>query len=129
MRLDFHQQNCSLVGCSQILPPRPNSGDSTLKLGNHQVRFSYGGTQRKPAIVKEISTRVLARADKWTRFPKHGPELEHRGYRLGDLFLIKRGIVTGANNFLILDEADARMLKLPDAICVPFYRSALYHWG
>jgi adenine-specific DNA-methyltransferase len=80
---------------------------------NHQVRFSFGGTQQNPTIVRQISTRVLAGAEKWTRFPKQGPQREYQGYRLGDLFVIKRGIVTGANDFFIIDEAKARGLKLP----------------
>jgi hypothetical protein len=79
---------------------------------NHKVRFSFGGTQDRPAVVKDISTSVLARTAKWTRFPKHAPEREYYGYRLGDLFEIKRGIVTGAHDFFIVDNAKIELLKL-----------------
>jgi hypothetical protein len=80
---------------------------------DHKVRFSFGGTQEKPSIAKDISASVLARTAKWTRFPKHGAERKYNGYRLGDLFEIKRGIVTGANDFFIVDSAKAQSHKLP----------------
>ena len=93
---------------------------------NHRVRFSFGGTQKNPAIVKWISNRVLAGAEKWTRFPKQGPQRKHQGYRLGDLFVIKRGIVTGANDFFIIDEAKARALKLPKRYLRPILPVSRY---
>jgi len=80
---------------------------------NHQVRFSFGGTLRKPTIVKDISTQVLEHTDKWTRYPVQKPQREHRGWLLGDLFTIKRGINTGANDFFIVDEQEVRSRKLP----------------
>jgi len=80
---------------------------------NHQVRFSFGGTLRRPTIVKDISTQVLARTDKWTRYPEHQAQREHRGWRLGDLFTVMRGINTGANDFFIVDETEVRSRKLP----------------
>jgi adenine-specific DNA-methyltransferase len=80
---------------------------------NHQVRFSFGGTLRKPTIVKDISTQVLATTDKWTRHTEQKPRRESRGWLLGDLFTIKRGINTGANHFFIVDETEVRSRKLP----------------
>jgi hypothetical protein len=81
--------------------------------GNHQVRFSFGGSLRKPTIVKDISTQVLVRTDKWTRYPEQKPQREYRGWLLGDLFTIKRGINTGANDFFVVDEKEVRSRKLP----------------
>jgi hypothetical protein len=80
---------------------------------NHKVRFSFGGTLLKPTIIKDISTQVLACTDKWTRYPEHKPQRKHRGWLLGDLFTIKRGINTGANDFFIVDETEVRSRKLP----------------
>lgn len=92
----------------------------------HEVVFSYGGTMQKPAIVKIVSARDLERAEKWTRFPKQEPEAIHEGYRLGDLFAIKRGLATGNNNFFILDEARARALNIPLQFLRPILPSARY---
>jgi predicted RNA methylase len=93
---------------------------------NHHVRFSYGGTMQQPAISKSVSVFDLEHADKWTRFPKHDAEAEHHGYRLGDLFAIKRGLATGDNGFFIVDEAKAQSLKLPAKFLRPVLPSTRY---
>jgi hypothetical protein len=88
------------------------------------VVFSFGGSLSAPAICKRLPIRVLEGATKWTRYPEHEPDAEHLGYRLGDLFDIKRGIATGCNDFFILDEAQARTLRLPPAFLRPVLPSA-----
>lgn len=92
----------------------------------HEVTFSYGGTMQKPAVVKRVNTRDLDRAEKWTRFPKHDAEAVHEGYRLGDLFSIKRGLATGDNGFFILDEDRARRLDIPPQFLRPILPSTRY---
>jgi len=92
----------------------------------HEVTFSYGGTMQKPALIKSVSARDLERAGKWTRFPKQDAEAEHEGYRLGDLFAIKRGLATGNNDFFILDEARARALNIPPRFLRPILPSTRY---
>lgn len=89
----------------------------------HEVKFSYGGTLHKPAIVKYVSQRDLERTEKWTRFPKQAVEAAHEGYRLGDLFVIKRGLATGDNSFFILDQARARELDIPQRFLRPILPS------
>jgi adenine-specific DNA-methyltransferase len=93
---------------------------------NHHVQFSYGGPLQKPVITRAVSTQTLERADKWTRFPKHDAEVQHDGYRLSDLFTIKRGLVTGANDFFIVDEEKGRSLKLPRGCLRPVLPSPRY---
>lgn len=92
----------------------------------HSVTFSYGGTLEAPASSKSVSVRDLERADKWTRFPKQDAEAEHNGYRLGDLFAIKRGLATGDNGFFIVDEDKAKGLKLPRKFLRPILPSTRY---
>lgn len=92
----------------------------------HAVTFSYGGTMQKPALSKAVSARDLECANKWTRFPKQEVEEKHDGYRLGDLFAIKRGLATGDNGFFILDEDKARSLKLPHEFLRPILPSTRY---
>jgi hypothetical protein len=79
----------------------------------HHVRFSYGGSLTAPVLVKSIAATDLQAAPKWTRFPSRDPAAEHSGWRLADLFAIRRGIATGGNHFFILPEAHARALGLP----------------
>lgn len=92
----------------------------------HEVTFSYGGTMQKPALIKNVSAQDLERAEKWTRFPKQDAEAVHEGYRLGDLFAIKRGLATGDNSFFILDEERARSLSIPPQFLRPILPSARY---
>ena len=92
----------------------------------HQVRFSYGGTMQQPATSKSVSVLDLERADKWTRFPRQDAEAEYDGYRLGDLFAIKRGLATGDNGFFIVDEDKARSLNLPAKFLRPILPSTRY---
>lgn len=92
----------------------------------HGVTFSYGGTMQAPATSKFVSVSDLERADKWTRFPRLDVEVHHDGYRLGDLFAIKRGLATGNNGFFILDEEKVRTLKLPPQFLKPILPSTRY---
>jgi adenine-specific DNA-methyltransferase len=85
----------------------------------HCVMFSYGGTMRQPAINKTFSVQDLERTNKWTRFPRQDVQEEYDGYRLGDLFAIKRGLATGDNDFFIVDEAKAHSLNLPSKFLRP----------
>ena len=93
---------------------------------NHRVMFSYGGTMQQPVVSKTFSVQDLERADKWTRFPRQDAEEAHDGYRLGDLFAIKRGIATGNNGFFIVDEAKAHSLNLPSKFLRPVLPSTRY---
>jgi hypothetical protein len=92
----------------------------------HSVTFSYGGTMQAPATSKFVSVSDLERAGKWTRFPRQDVEVQHDGYRLGDLFAIKRGLATGDNGFFILDEDKVRTLKLPPQFLKPILPSTRY---
>lgn len=93
---------------------------------DHAVTFSYGGTMQKPTLAKSVDVRDLRRADKWTRFPKQAAEAEYDGYRLGDLFVIKRGLATGDNGFFILDEGRVSDLRLPSQFLRPILPSTRY---
>ncbi len=96
---------------------------------DHAVTFSYGGTLQRPALVKAVSVQDLAGSEKWTRFPHQAALPEHSGYRLGDLFSIKRGLATGDNGFFILDEDRAHSLKLPRQFLRPILPSTRYVQG
>lgn len=92
----------------------------------HSVTFSYGGTMQAPGVSRSVTVKDLERTDKWTRFPCQETEAQHDGYRLGDLFAIKRGLATGDNGFFILTEEKARSLNLPAKYLRPVLPSARY---
>ena len=93
---------------------------------SHAATFSYGGTLAKPTLSKIVRVDDLERAEKWTRFPKQDAEATHSGYRLGDLFAIKRGLATGDNAFFILNEEKALSLNLPPQFLRPILPSTRY---
>lgn len=93
---------------------------------DHRVKFSFGGTLFKPALIKEITTSALKPGDKWTRFPKHDPAIAHIGYRLSDLFAVKRGLATGNNDFFIIEESEVKKLELPEKFLRPILPSSRY---
>ncbi|MDY0308309.1 MAG: Eco57I restriction-modification methylase domain-containing protein [Castellaniella sp.] len=92
----------------------------------HQVTFSFGGTLQKPSLVKKVAINELKATSKWTRFPHQNTELTQEGYRLGDLFSIKRGLATGDNDFFILDEDRAIALDIPSQFLRPILPSTRY---
>jgi len=93
---------------------------------NHSVKFTYGGTLTVPKLEKKISLKDLELSDKWTRFPAHDPLEPYKGWRLNELFKIKRGLATGDNKFFIVDESKAKKLKLPPQFLQPILPSSRY---
>lgn len=94
----------------------------------HVVEFSYGGSLNHPQHLKKISIDVLRRTMKWTRFPleEEGSQVENGQLRISDLFIVKRGIATGANGFFVLDEAQVAQYRLPRTFLQPILPSPRY---
>lgn len=84
-----------------------------------EVEFSYGSDIEKPARKEMISLSLLASAGKWP--PRDGAE--SHAHRLGDLFQIRRGLVTGDNNFFVIKEADASRRNIPGRFLKPILPS------
>lgn len=80
---------------------------------DHAVTFSYGGTLAKPALSREVAATELSDEPKWTRYPQADKASQRAGISLGDLFDIKRGLVTGDNSFFIMDRAQIKERGLP----------------
>lgn len=87
----------------------------------YSVEFTFGGTLSNPKVSGLLDTKVLRCIAKWTKFPFVNESTARRqvGLRLGDLFDIKRGIATGANNFFILSMGEAVSRKLPERFLKP----------
>jgi len=92
----------------------------------HSARFTLGGSIEGPATEALVPICTLARSGKWTQFPVGavaGPDGEPR---LGDLFSIKRGLATGANDFFILTGAEADHWGIPSEFLKPILPSPRY---
>jgi predicted RNA methylase len=97
------------------------------------VEFSYGGSLNAPVVTRRIHIDKLSASAKWTGIalsadtgevtPVPGDLLETT---LGDLFQIKRGIATGANDFFVVSREQAIELDLPRQFLTPILPSPRY---
>lgn len=94
---------------------------------NHTVEFTYGGTMSKPKVCRHIPIDVLNHTARWTKFPLNSiPAVLHsdrKQVRLSDLFDVKRGLVTGANDFFILTPEQIARYQLPQEFLTPMLPS------
>ena len=98
---------------------------------NYSVEFTYGGTLLKPDISRDISSAVLDKTSKWTSFPLNRSQsigdsitaFDKSGLKLSDLFIVKRGIATGANKFFILAPELISQYELPAEFLTPILPS------
>lgn len=78
-----------------------------------EVLMSTGGTLNSPRYCESVTVKDLQSEWKWIvpgRKEANGTTLE---IRIGDLFSVRRGIATGANDFFILTRAEAEALGIP----------------
>ena len=88
--------------------------------------FTLGGSLVEPRLRRRLPRDELRRERKWTRFPRAESANAPDGAALGDLFIIKRGIATGANSFFIMDESRATALSIPSRFLRPVLPSPRY---
>jgi adenine-specific DNA-methyltransferase len=86
--------------------------------------FSAGGTLSNPTDVEIISTEVLDPESKWSVRSKVRVERDATYVRLGDLFSVRRGIATGANDFFVMERSRAEELGLPPVALKPILPKA-----
>lgn len=94
---------------------------------DHVVRFSQGGHLSSPHHQQDIAISDLRQERKWSRFPQNGiRSINHHALRLHDLFDIKRGAATGANDFFIVDRTQIQNHALPSEFLIPILPSPRY---
>jgi len=104
----------------------------SLPKADHQVEFTSGPSFSEPSSRYIITIDDLKKSKKWGTFftADHdycvSDQDSGKIARLGDLFTIRRGIATGANNFFILPLAKARELALPEQFLTPILPSPRY---
>ena len=90
----------------------------------HAVEFTYGGTLMAPDVTRRISADDVRGSTKWTQFPRQqGKRRAQGGHRLAELFTVKRGLATGANEFFMLPPEQVRKHELPDDFLTPILPS------
>lgn len=96
---------------------------------SHTVCFSLGGTLEEPDQQETLTLSALQESGKWTRFPmQNGTETmqSQTSTPFAELFTIKRGIATGANEFFILPRTEAKRRGLPEQFLRPVLPSPRY---
>lgn len=96
----------------------------------HYVEFSYGGSLNAPSLVKRVSSAVLNRTAKWTGVATFDGDVTDLltatsplQATLGELFQIKRGIATGANDFFVVNREQVLTHGLPWEYLIPILPS------
>ena len=79
------------------------------------VQMSFGGPLLAARDSANVSVSSLRDSKKWSGFPNRRSKAGngHPGVCLGDLFIIKRGLATGSNNFFILAQEEAERVGIP----------------
>ncbi|MBP6440825.1 MAG: hypothetical protein KA259_04390, partial [Caldilineaceae bacterium] len=76
--------------------------------------LSFGGNIEVPTLMRVVSTAAAANSSKWPVLHSTAAS-EDRSLllKIGDLFSIKRGLATGANDFFIVDETTIDHYEIP----------------
>ena len=95
---------------------------------SHRPRMTFGGSLDHPDRSEIVPLEALRTSKKWSKFPLDhrdpDPPLAPEGVlTLGDLFTIKRGLVTGANAFFILPREEALARGIPPVHLTPILPS------
>jgi adenine-specific DNA-methyltransferase len=101
---------------------------NTKPTGDYRVEFTYGGSISHPVSSKAISSTTLKEISKWNSSSISCTQTSgtHSGVKLSDLFEIKRGVATGANDFFILTPERVEELGIPSELLTPILPSPRY---
>jgi hypothetical protein len=85
------------------------------------VELSFGGSLPNPKSIHEVSIGGLRKEAKWSKFFVNRGKIDpnHDGGILSDLFRITRGVATGANDFFIMTQDEAKKKRIPTRFLVP----------
>jgi adenine-specific DNA-methyltransferase len=112
----------ALVSSSVVLLRKEKPQDT------HKVLVTYGGSLTEPSLSRWVSINELRQLSKWRNLyqePRRSTR-EHDGIRLEDIFSIRRGLATGANDFFIMKPEEAEERDLPREFLRPILPSPRY---
>jgi adenine-specific DNA-methyltransferase len=92
----------------------------------HLVRFTFAGSIECPREEAAIPLNVLRRSQKWTQFPGEAAVECTGEFTLGDVFSIRRGLATGANDFFLVTEEEIAQWRIPPQFLKPILPSPRY---
>jgi hypothetical protein len=94
----------------------------------HLIEFTFGGSVSNPSFSRKIPIDSLKKNSKWNKAIISGAQKKQiePKFRLSDLFEIKRGVATGANNFFILSPEQINKFSIPPELLTPILPSSRY---
>jgi hypothetical protein len=87
------------------------------------------GSLLRPSRTRKIASSELGQARKWSPYflePAGDRRVNYPSVTLGDLFTVKRGVVTGGNDFFIRPRAEFINLGIPEKFLRPVLPSSRY---
>ncbi len=95
---------------------------------NYSVEFTYGGSISCPISSTTISSTTLKNLSKWNNSSISSAKniKTYSSIKLSDLFSIKRGVATGANDFFILTPERIHEHRIPSELLTPILPSPRY---
>jgi adenine-specific DNA-methyltransferase len=95
---------------------------------SYSVEFTYGGSISRPISSKTILSSTLKSLSKWNNTSISSTQniRTYSGIKLSDLFEIKRGVATGANDFFILTPEQVSEHHIPSELLTPILPSPRY---
>lgn len=122
---DYLLDRVDLIRIHRFDPAEVQFGDAMVssavvwfrnrRSADNAPEFTFGGSVASARVRRRIDREALRDEPKWTRFPgvasgEPVPEAADAadGPTLADFFAIKRGLVTGANRYFVLDEEKMR---------------------
>ncbi|MGB3653943.1 MAG: N-6 DNA methylase [Rivularia sp. (in: cyanobacteria)] len=136
---DYLLNNVTLMRVHRFCPNKVQFDDAlvsstiiwfkkTLPSVNHTIEFTYGGSLSAPKERNLVTSDTLRNTSKWTSIglvfkPKN---FNYKQLKLKDLFNVKRGLATGANNFFILTKEQVTAHQIPTQFLKPILPSPRY---
>ena len=100
---------------------------NTPSPSEHRIEFTRGGSLQTPRDRVRLDVSRVKSQHRWTQYVRGlasgNLEGTTNGLRLGDIFAVKRGLVTGGNDFFVLSEQQASANRLPGEVLTPILPS------
>ena len=94
---------------------------------DHEIEFTRGRTLLAPKRIVRKKAHSITHSQRWTQIAQPTSRGESMSsdsaLRLGDIFSIRRGLVTGGNEFFVLSEEEAAEHELPADVLTPILPS------
>jgi adenine-specific DNA-methyltransferase len=96
----------------------------------HTVQFTFGPDIKAPLKTIELQLETLRHIDKWSSIEKGVlPPEEKECMKINDLFIVKRGVATGANKYFLMTKDKAKIRGIPAEFLLPILPGSRYLKG